>query len=136
MSWHAGNTIFSQKISNITSQMFMKSVHNDSKMGPKVVPERSTRHFQRNAANTFRKLFKRLQKSTKPLPEMILKSQKTVWVALFLHQKNDVNLEIVFSRFFAPSGGPRPLSSSQNAIIVCKNEGPSFSREAALFYNN
>ena len=65
-------------------------------------------------------------------PKRTLKLQKTVWVVSFPYKKNDDNLEAVFSRLLAPSGGPRPSKSSQNVIKVCKNEGPTFSRKAAL----
>ena len=123
------NFIFIKNTSNITPNMFIKSVQNDSKMEPKAVPERSPRHFQRKAPTTFQKSNKRLQKSAKRLPKMTpkrsLKSKKTVWETFFPHQKSDDNMEAVFSRFLAPAGGPRPSKSSQNAVRVCKNEGPT-----------
>ena len=61
---------------------------------------------------------------------------KNGWVVSFPCQKNDVNLEAVFSCFLPSPGGPRPWKSSQNAVRVCKNEGPTFSRKAAHFYKN
>ena len=109
-------------------------------MKPRAVPERSRRHFPRKAAKSLQKSSKRLQKSTKRLPKMTpktcLKSKKTVWVPLFPHQKNDDNLEAVFSRFLAPAVGPDLAKSSQNTVRVCKNEGPTFSRKTAFSYKN
>ena len=133
-------TFFSKNTSNITPNMFIKSVQNDPKMESKVVLERSPRHFQRKAAITFQKSTKRLQKSTKRLPKRTLKRSsnltKTVRETFFPHQKNDDNMEAVFSRFLPPAGGPRPSTSSQNVTRVCKNEGPTISRKAALSYKN
>ena len=55
---------------------------------------------------------------------------------LFPHQKNDDNLEAVFSCFCHPQEVPDLPKSSQNAIRVCKNEGHTFSRKTALSYKN
>ena len=55
---------------------------------------------------------------------------------LFPHQKNDDNLEAVFSRFLAPAVGPDLAKSSQNTVRVCKNRGPPFSPETVFFYKN
>ena len=137
MSWYAGKTTFSSKItSSITPTMFIKSVQNDPKMEPKAVPERSPRNFQRKAANfttVDQKAPKVDQKaSQKMITKRILKLQKTVWVVSFPYRKNDDNLEAVFSRFLPSLGGPRPWKSSQNVIKVCKNEGPTFSPKTSI----
>ena len=123
--------------------MFPQSVQTDPKMEPKAVPERSPSHFQRKAVKNSKnrqKSIKSFKKVTKGLPEIIQKElsnhKKRSGLLFFPHQKNDDNSEAVFSCFCLPPGGPRASKSSQNAIMVCKNEGPTFSRKATLFYKN
>ena len=53
---------------------------------------------------------------------------------MFPHQKNDDNLEAVFSCFWHPQEVPDLPKSSQNAVRVCKNEGHTFSRKTAFSY--
>ena len=69
MRWHAGKTtFFAKQTSNITPNMFIKSVQNDPKMEPKAVPERSPRHFQRKAAK-FTKVYQKAPKVYQKAPQ-------------------------------------------------------------------
>ena len=60
------------------------------------------------------------------------------------HEKNVVIFVIVFCIivqnftfvFWHPQEVPDLAKSSQNAVKVCKKEGPTFSRKAALSYKN
>ena len=118
-----------QKCSSNLCKMIPKWSQKRSRSGPETLPKKHSKISQKST--------KSLQKSTKRLPTMTqkrtLKLQKTVWVVSFPSQKNDDNLEAVFSRFLSSPGGPRPWKSSQNAIKVCKNEGPTFSRTTYFF---
>ena len=122
--------------SNITPNMFLKSVQNGAKSGPGAVPETPPKKSSKNLP----KSTKRFQKSTKRLPKMTprrtMKSYKTVWVAFFPHQKTMIIWKMCFIVFWLPPRGPRPLESSQNAIMECKNKGPTFSGETMFFYKN
>ena len=44
--------------------------------------------------------------------------------------------KLLFLVFWHPQEVPDLAKSSQNAVRVCKNEGPTFSRKAALSYKN
>ena len=78
---------------------------------------RSPRPCKEQATKVSVKLTKRHAKIT---PRRILKSQETVWVALF-HLKNMTSGGYVLS--FSDSG------SNQNDIRVYRNQGPTFSRK-------
>jgi len=65
-----------------------------------------------------------------------LKSEKTVSGALFFNSKKGQFPEAVFSLFLLSPGGPGPWKSSQNAVRVCKNEGPNFSPKISILSRN
>ena len=133
MSWHAGKTtFFSKNTSILKCKIIKKWSQKQSWSGPRDTSKEKQQQSTKKSTKKFQKSTERLCKMT---PKRILKSHKAVWVAFFPHQKNE-NLEAVFSSLLAPPGGPRPSKSSQNAIMVCKNEGPTFSRKAVLFYKN
>ena len=121
---------------NHVHKIGVKSIQDEAKSGPWAVPET----LPKKSHKSLQKSSKRLQKSTKRLPKMTpktcLKSKKTVWVPLFPHQKDDDNLEAAFSRFLAPAVGPDLAKSSQNAVRVCKNEGPTFSPKIRIISRN
>ena len=122
---------FSKNTSNMTPNMFPKSVQTDSKMEPNAVPERSPRHLRRKTAKNIKhqsKGFKVNQKAPQDEAKKDTKIIQNILGGLFFHIKND---DIYFC-FFA-LGGTRPVKSSQNAIMVCKNEGRTFSRKTAFF---
>ena len=125
MSSHAGKTTFFLKsTSRIIPKMLQKSVQNTSKMEPKTVPKRSRTPSQKYVAPTSPKWPKRAPKMTS---KRSLKSEKTVSGALFFSSKKGQFSEAVFSLFLLSPGSPGPWKSSQNAVRVCKNEGPTFS---------
>ena len=45
-------------------------------------------------------------------------------------------MEAVFSCFLALAGGPSPFKSSQNAVMVCKNEGLHLFKKNGFSYEN
>ena len=117
----------------ITPIMFIKSVQNQAKMKPRTVPEQSPRHFPRKTAKNFPKSTKRLQKSTKRLPQMTPKNVfKMVKNGLRAFVSTSKKTMIIWKLFFLPD----LPKSSQNAVRVCKNEGPTFPRKAALSSKN
>ena len=109
--------------------MLPKTVKNTSKMEPKRVPKRSRTPSRKYAAPTWPKSPKRAPKMTS---KWSLKSEKTVLGALFFSSKKDQFSEAVFSLFLLSPGGPGPWKSSQNAVRVCKNEGPTFSPKTSI----
>ena len=134
MSSHAGKTTFFIKnTSRIMPKMLPKVFQNTSKMEPKRVPKRSRTRSRKYAAPTWPKSPKRAAKMTS---KWSLKSEKTVLGALFFSSKKGQFSEAVFSLFLLSLGSPGPWKSSQNAVTVCKNEGPTFSRKEAFSYKN
>ena len=107
-----------------------------AKSGPGAVPETLPKKSTNNLPKVDQKAPKVNQKAPRDDSIFFKKSTKTVRETFFPHQKNDDNMEAVFSRFLAPAGGPRPSKSSQNVIRVCKNEGPTISRKTALSDKN
>ena len=134
MSSHAGKTAFFIKnTSNIIPKILPTSIQNTSKMEPKRVPKRSRTPSRKYAAPTWPKSPKRAPKMTS---KWSLKSEKTVLGALFFSSKKDQFSEAVFSLFLLSPGGPGPWKSSQNAVRVCKNEGPTFSPKTSILSRN
>ena len=113
--------------------MLAKTVKNTSKMEPKRVPKRSRTPSRKYAAPTWPKSRKRAPKMTS---KWSLKSEKTVLGALFFSSKKGQFSEAVFSLFLLSPGGPGPWKSSQNAVMVCKNEGPTFSPKTSILSGN
>ena len=134
MSSHAGKTAFFIKnTSKIIPKNLPKSVQNTSKMEPKTVPKRSRTPSEKYVAPTSPKSPKRAPKMTS---KRNLKSEKTVLGALFFSSKKGQFPEAVFSCFLLSPGGPGPWKSSQNAVRVYKNEGPTFSPKTLFFLRN
>ena len=134
MSSHAGKTAFFIKnTSKIIPKILPKSVQNTSKMEPKTVPKRSRTPSEKYVAPTSPKLLKRAPKMTS---KWSLKSEKTALGALFFNSKKTQFSEAVFSLFLSLPGSPGPWKSSQNAVKVCKNEGPTFSPKIWILSRN
>ena len=113
--------------------MLPKVGQNTSKTEPKRVPKWSRTPSRKYAAPTWPKSPKRAPKMTS---KWSLKSEKTVLGALFFSSKKDQFSGAVFSLFLLSPGGPGPWKSSQNAVKVCKNEGPTFSPKTSILSRN
>ena len=134
MNSHAGKTAFFIKnTSKIIPNILLKTVQNTSKMEPKTIPKRSRTPSEKYVAPTSPKWPKRAQKMTS---KWNLKSKKTALGALFFNSKKAQFSEAFFSLFLSLPGGPGPWKSSQNAVRVCKNEGPNFSQKIWILSRN
>ena len=60
-------------------------------------------------------------------PNMILKSQKTYFGAFLFNAKKHDLPGPVLSRFSNSPGGRKPSKSSNKVIMVCENEGATYS---------
>ena len=102
-------------------------------MKPKVTPKRFWKATRKDAAKVLPKCAKRVPKMT---PKRTLKSKKNVLGTLFFNSKKAYFSEAVFPLFLLSPGGPGPWKSSQNVVMVCKNEGPSFSPKNQILSRN
>ena len=112
MRWHAGKTtFFTKNTSNVTPNMFIKSVQNDPEMESRSGPRDTSKEKQQNFPKVYQKAQKVDQKAPQNDPKKDLKIIKNGLGGLLFHIKKTMIIWKLFFLVFCP---PREVPDPGN----------------------